>query len=126
MVITVQIMPDGKSDRDVIGTSRQTERGAYIQWCVTERAGALGAQSVNNKRLTMTMLDTFDYNEDDMNVLATTIYCRVRSEYYAPDVIIYGTVYIGNENAEKVIDFAKGRPDIYLQAGILTPNSKIT
>ena len=58
-------------------------------------------------RLTMTMLDTFDDEDDDVNVLATTIYRRMRSENYTPDYIIYGTVYIGNENANKVIDFTK-------------------
>ena len=42
-----------------------------------------------------------------MSVLATTIYRRVRSENYTPDGLIYGTVYIGNENADKVIDFTK-------------------
>ena len=41
-------------------------------------------------RLTMMMLDTFDCEEDDMNVLATTIYRRMRSESYTPDDIIYG------------------------------------
>ena len=58
-------------------------------------------------RLTMTMLDTFDYEEDDMNVLATTIYRRMRSDSYTQDDIIYGAVYIGNENANEVIDFTK-------------------
>ena len=55
----------------------------------------------------MIMLDTFDCEEDDMNVLATSIYRRMRSDNYTPDDIIYGTVYIGNENADKVIDFTK-------------------
>ena len=60
----------------------------------------------------MIMLDTFDCEEDDMNVLATTIYRRMRSESYTPDDIIYGTVYIyiGNENANEVIDFTKEDP----------------
>ena len=58
-------------------------------------------------RLTMIMPDNFDCEEDDMNVLATTIYRRLRSESYTPDDIIYGTVYIGNENADEVIDFTK-------------------
>ena len=57
--------------------------------------------------LTMIMPDNFDCEEDDINVLATTIYRRLRSENYTPDDIIYGTVYIGNENANKVIDFTK-------------------
>ena len=55
----------------------------------------------------MIMLDTFDCEEDDMNVLATTIYRRVRSGNYTPDDIIYGTVYIGNANADEVNDFTK-------------------
>ena len=77
-------------------------------------------------RLTMTMVDTFDYEEDPprgdrpaegyarrnprgghMKVLATTMYRRMRSGNYTPDDIIYGTVHIGNEHANKVIDFTK-------------------
>ena len=42
----------------------------------------------NQYRLTMIMLDTFDYEEDDMRVLATTIYRRMRSGSYTPDDII--------------------------------------
>ena len=61
----------------------------------------------------MIMLDTFDCDEDDMKVLATTIYRRMRSENYTPDDIMYGAVDIGNENADKVIDFTKKKPDIY-------------
>ena len=57
----------------------------------------------------MTMLDTFDCEEDpcggDLNVLATTIYRRMRSENYTPDYIIDGTVYIGNDTADKIVDF---------------------
>ena len=59
----------------------------------------------------MTMLGTFDCEEDpcgdELNVLVTTSYRRTRSETYTPDDIIYGAVYIGNENANKVIDFTK-------------------
>ena len=55
----------------------------------------------------MIMLDTFDCEEDDMNVLATTIYRRMRSESYTPDDMIYGTVYIGNENADEVTGFTE-------------------
>ena len=59
----------------------------------------------------MTMLDIFECEEDpcgrELNVLATTIYRRMRSENSTPDDIIYWTVYIGNTNANKVIDFTK-------------------
>ena len=57
----------------------------------------------------MTMLDSFDCEDDpcgdEVNVLATTIYRNMRSENYTPDDINYGTVYIGNETADEVIDF---------------------
>ena len=47
-------------------------------------------------RLTMSMLDTFDCEEDpcgdELNVLATTIYRRMRRDSYTPNDIIYGTV----------------------------------
>ncbi|MFM7978477.1 MAG: hypothetical protein ACKPKO_04100 [Candidatus Fonsibacter sp.] len=55
----------------------------------------------------MTMLDTFDYEEDDINVIATTIYRHMRSKDYMPDDIICGAVYIGNETADKITDFTK-------------------
>ena len=81
-------------------------------------------------RLTMTMLDAFDCEEDprkgdrpaegdarhrprgdpcgdELNVLATTIYRCTRSENYAPDDMIYGTVYISNETINEIIDFTK-------------------
>ena len=35
--------------------------------------------------LTMTTLDALDYEEDDMNVMATTIYRHMRSKDYTPD-----------------------------------------
>ena len=40
----------------------------------------------------MAMLDSLDCDEDEMNVLATTIYRRTRSDNYRPNDIIYGTV----------------------------------
>ena len=55
----------------------------------------------------MTMLDTFDYEEDDINVIATTIYRHMRSRDFTPDDIILGTVYISNETADEIIDFTK-------------------
>ena len=58
-------------------------------------------------RLTMTMLDAFDCEEDISNVLATTIYRHTRSDNYIPDDMIYGTVYISNETADEIIDFTK-------------------
>ena len=58
-------------------------------------------------KLTMTMLDTFDYEHDDLNVIATTIYRHMRSRDYTPDDLILGTVYISNETTNYIIDFTK-------------------
>ena len=58
-------------------------------------------------RLTMTMLDTLDYENDDINVIATTIYRHMRSPDFTPDDIILGTVYISNETIDEIIDFTK-------------------
>ena len=55
----------------------------------------------------MTMLDTCDYEEDDINVIATTIYRHMRSPDFTPDDIILGTVYISNKTIDKIIDFTK-------------------
>ena len=77
-------------------------------------------------RLTMIMLDTFDCEEDDMNVLAMTIYRRMRSENCTPDDIIYGTVYIGNENANEVIDFTTEGLTYICKQVLKNPNSKMT
>ena len=60
-------------------------------------------------KLTMTMLDTFDYENDDLNVIATTIYRHMRSKGYTPDNLIFGTVYISNETTDEIIDFTKKR-----------------
>ncbi|MFM7989108.1 MAG: hypothetical protein ACKPKO_58325, partial [Candidatus Fonsibacter sp.] len=58
-------------------------------------------------KLTMTMLDTFDYEDDDMHVIDTTIYRHMRPKDYTPDDIICGTVNISNETADKISDFTK-------------------
>ena len=104
MVITVQITPNGKvtemtaeetdeqkGDRIYSGTSLNTPE----HW------------EHKKYRLTMTMLDTFDYENDDINVIATTIYRHMRSRDFTPDDIILGTVYISNETIDEIIDFTK-------------------
>ena len=106
MVITAQITPNGKAT-EMSSEEAEEQKGGRIY-----NGAALSVpEHWEHKRcrLTMTMLDTFDCEEepcgDELNVLATTIYRRMRSENYTPDTIIYGTVYIGNENADEVIDF---------------------
>ena len=68
----------------------------------------------------MTMLGSFDCDEDEMNVLATTIYRRMRSNNYTPNDIIYGTVYIGNESDKQKQRLCEAMPDIHGQASIQT------
>ena len=115
-----------------IGRSRLTEReriysGASLNvpehWLHPLQRGC-NWEHPRQYRLTMIVPDTFDCDEDDMNVLATTIYSRLRSESYTPDDIIYGTVYIGNENADKVIDFTKEDLAYICKQVLKTPNSK--
>ena len=105
MVIAVQITPDGKAT-EMSSEEADEHKGERIysgaSLNVPERW-----EHPHQYRLTIIMPDNFDCGEDDTNVLATTIYRRLRSESYAPDNIIHGTVYIGNENADEVIDFTK-------------------
>ena len=125
MVITVQITPDGKA------TEMTSEEADEQKWERIYSGASLNVperwEHPRQYRLTMIMPDTFDCDDDDMNVLATTIYRRLRSESYTPEDIIYGTVYIGNENADEVIDFTK--EDLtYICKQVLNkknPNSKI-
>ena len=74
----------------------------------------------------MTMPDTFDYDEDDMNVLATTIYRCVLSGDYMPDDVIFGTVYIANETVDKIIDFTKADLTYICRQVFKTQHSKTT
>ena len=108
MAVTVQNTPDGKAT-EMSSEEADEQKGERIY-----SGAALNVPEHwehKRYRLTMTMLDTFDCEEDpcggEFNVLATTIDRRMQSGSYTPDDIIYGTVYIGNENANKVIDFTK-------------------
>ena len=80
----------------------------------------------NKYRLTMTMLDTFDYEEDDINVIATTIYRHMRSPDFTPDDIILGTVYISNETIDKIIDFTKEDLTYICKQAFKVEKSKLT
>ena len=101
-VITVQNTPDGKV------TDMSSEEDDEQKEVRIHNGAALNAPEHwehKQYRLTMTMPDTFDYEEDGVHVLATTIYRRVLLGTYMPGDIIYGTVYIGNETADKITDF---------------------
>ena len=108
MVITVQITPNGKVT-EMSSEEADKQKGERIY-----SGAALNVPEHwehKRYRLTMTMLDTFDCEEDpcgdELNVLATTIYRRTRSDNYTPDDMIYGTVYISNETINEIIDFTK-------------------
>ena len=98
MATRARITPDGRTT-EVSTEQADEEKGARIY-----SGAALHAPEHwkhRKYRLTMDMLDSFDCNKDDMNVLATTIYRRT------PRAIIYGSVYIGNANEEHIIDYTK-------------------
>ena len=108
MVITVQITPNGKVT-EMSSEEADKQKGERIY-----SGAALNVPEHwehKRYRLTMTMLDTFDCEDDpcgdELNVLATTIYRHTRSDNYMPNDMIYGTVYIGNETATEIIDFTK-------------------
>ena len=77
--MSVNITPDGRAT--------EGDKGARIY----SGAALLAPENWEhtNYRLTMTMLDSFDCDEDEMNVLATTIYRRMRSDNYTPNDSIY-------------------------------------
>ena len=104
MVITVQITPDGKVT-EMSSEEADKQKGSRIYSGAA--LNALEHWEHKQYRLTMTMPDTLDYEVDDMNVLATTIYRCMRSGDYMPDDVFFGTVYIANETADKIIDFTK-------------------
>jgi hypothetical protein len=108
MVITVQITPNGKVT-EMSSEEADKQKGERIY-----SGAALDVPDHwehKRYRLTMTMLDTLDFDDDpcgdELNVLATTIYRHTRSDNYMPNDMIFGTVYIGNETATEIIDFTK-------------------
>ena len=70
MVITVQITPDGKAT-EMSSEEADEQKGERIYSGAARHA--LEHWEHKQYRLTMTMLDTFDCEEDDTNVLSTTI-----------------------------------------------------
>ena len=58
-------------------------------------------------RLSMVCWDMFYPEEDDENFLATYIYRRLKNYGGRPEDIMYGPVYITNEDRDGIIDFTK-------------------
>ena len=58
-------------------------------------------------RLSMVCWDMFYPEEDDENFLATYIYRRLKSYNGRPEDLMYGPVYITNEDRDGIIDFTK-------------------
>ena len=87
MVVTAQSTPNNKVT-DMSSEEADVQKGYRIY------SGApLNTPETwehNQYKLTMTMLDAFDYEEDDMNATATTIYCHMWSKQYTPDDLIFG------------------------------------
>ena len=115
MVITVQITPNGKVT-EMSSEEADEQKG--------ERMYSGAALNVPEHwehkrcRLTMTMLDTFDCEEHhcggELNVLATTIYRRMRSDNYTPDDMILRDGIYKQRDHQRDYRLYEGRPDVYL------------
>ena len=127
MVITAQITPNGKVT-EMSSEEADEQKGERIY-----SGAALNAPEHwehKRYRLTMTMLGTFDCEEDpcgdELSVLATAIYRRVRSNKLHADYMIYGQYIYRQRERRRTRQLYKGRSDLYLQAGIKAPNSDMT
>ena len=118
MVIAVQITPDGKSNRNVIGGSQRTERGTYIQRSGTERSGALGAQAVQT-----------DHDHAGHIILRGGRYERIGCEHISPRAVgglrarqhnLRDGIYRQRER-RRYHPLYEGRSNLYLQNKYFTP-----
>ena len=119
MVITVQITPNGKVT-EMSSEEADKQKG--------ERIYSGAALDVPDRwehkryRLTMTMLDTFNREDDpcgdELNVLATTIYRNTRSDNYMPNDMIFRDGIYRQRDRHRDYRLYEGRPGVYLQAGI--------
>ena len=115
MVITVQITPNGKV------TERSSEESDEEKGERLYSGASLNTPETwehKQYKLTMTMLDAFDYENDDMNVIATTIYRHMLSRDYTPDNLIFLDGLYKQRDHQPHHRLYKGGPDIYLQTGI--------
>ena len=124
MVITVQITPDGKATEMTSEEADEQKRGAYIQRRVAERAGTLGASppvQTDNDHARHLRLRRGRYERPGYDHLSPPAV----GELHARGHHLRDGVYRQRER-RRGHRLYKGRPDVYLQAGIKTPNSKIT
>ena len=70
----------------------------------------------------MTMLGSFDFDEDEPNAQATTTFRRVKSDTSTDNAIICATAYIGNEHEDNDIDFTK-QDLTYICRQVFTPRN---
>ena len=73
----------------------------------------------NRYKLTMTMKDLFE-PDDDINIVATVMFRRMRTSHCTPsNDIICGTVYLVNENEHDIIYFTM-EDYVYVVMQVLT------
>ena len=117
MVITVQLTPNGKVTEMTTEEADEQKRDR-----IYSGASLNTPEHWEHKqyKLTMTMLDAVDYEEDDINVIATTIYRHMRSPDFTPDDNnLEDGLYKQRDNRQDHRLY-KGGPDVYLQAGVQT------
>ena len=101
MIMRILITPDGKS-LNVSSEQEDKETNSDIYSRAALHAPSQWEQ--NQYRLIMTVLGTFKLDEDKPNDLAMASYRRTKSDENASG---YRSVYIGNDTADKIVDFAK-------------------
>ena len=70
----------------------------------------------------MAMLDLCPEG-DQLNILATVLFRRLRYKDQEPDDAIFGTVYIANETVDEIIDFTMD-DYIYIRDRVSTSNTR--
>ena len=99
---SIKITPDGHITE--VSQRQEDEETAYrAHCCWSLLVPEQWAQK--NFKLATTMLDTFN-EDDDLNILAKTLFRKLRSPHHELDDAICGAVYIANETVDEIIDSA--------------------
>ena len=110
---SIKITPDGNISE--VSRQQENEETAYRTQCCWSLA--VPEQWEHKKsRLALTMLDTFNA-DDDLNILATMLFRKLRSPHCEIDNVICGTLYIANETVDEIIDFTMD-DYIYIRGGV--------
>ena len=101
-IMCIRITPDGKITKVTQQQEEEeTKNRVYYGYALSRSEHW---DHGRNFRLTMAMLDLCPEG-DQLNILATVLFRRLRYKDQEPDDAIFGTVYIANESEDKIIEF---------------------